>query len=76
MDRFAPKARGMVNHFTVMPPSLKRWSRAIPAESAEALARVVATADLAERGLITVTSTKGMSSEEFFALIKAKPPTK
>lgn len=38
--------------------------------STEALARVVAAANLAEDGHIPVTSTEGMSSEEFFGLIK------
>lgn len=67
-------AQGTGRYAVTPPPSLRRRAVEVPVESAQALAHVVAAADLAESGRIRVTSTRDMSRDDFLALLKASAP--
>lgn len=62
------------NHSKILKYSLSIRRFSIPIESAEALTRIVATANLVDQGRLTVTSTKDMSRSDFLKLIKASAP--
>ncbi|MEI6984980.1 MAG: hypothetical protein WCK65_02535 [Rhodospirillaceae bacterium] len=64
-------AHGLIPKFGLKIAAKTRPVAIVSTEAAEALARVVAAANLAERGLIAVTSTKDMSADEFRNLVKA-----